>query len=191
MASANSPVLRQILWKPKRACRENCGMRIANQQLVVGQLRFHRAAHETPQAARADAGTCAGNRDLGAQRRQGRRANRPPGRRGRGCRRWCRACARRDRRCRGRPAPESPPVGSDMRPSSMAACVTVAPMVMASLSSVTAASSGMRLMSTRTGRLRKAQIEHGTQRLAARQNLGVRRCRQQRAAASATVCGRT
>jgi hypothetical protein len=40
-------------------------------------------------------------------------ASRPPGRRGRGCRRPCRGCARRDRRCRRR----WPPASRGLRPA--------------------------------------------------------------------------
>ena len=48
-----------------------------------------------------------------------------------------------------------------MRPSSMAAWVTVAPMVTASLSSLTAASSGMRVISTKRPGCAKRRLSMG------------------------------
>ena len=109
---------------------------------------------------------------LGAEHREAARASRPPGRRGRGCRRSCRGCAPRDRRCRARPARRKPPVGSGTRPSSIAACVTQAPM----RDRVRVFADGRQLGDARDvdeqRRLRQAQVEHRAERLAAGQHLG-------------------
>ena len=68
-----------------------------------------------------------------------------------------------------------PPVGSGTRPSSMAAWVTVAPMVTASLSSLDGGQLGDARDVDEEGRLREAQVEHGAERLAAGEHLGAGR----------------
>ena len=55
----------------------------------------------------------------------------------------------------------NPPVGSVTRPSSTAAWVTVAPMVTESASSLTAASSGMRVMSTSSAGWARRRLSMG------------------------------
>ena len=191
---------RRRRWRrrTRRSCGRSCGSRSALRARASEcarrpaarprRARFPWRRARSPQRRRGGCRPRTGDHHLGAERGEAGRASRRRGRHGPGCRRWCRACARRDRRCRGRRARESRRSGSGMRPSSIAACVTVAPMVTLSPSSLHRRQLGDARDVDEQRRLGEAQVEHRAERLAAGQHLGTGRCRRASPRPRATVC---